>query len=390
MKNTLSFLFAFSLFFNVNCNNVEQHTTTQNTNQKELVAEKSYKVEGKVELFEVGATVKLSEFDPISQSKNLLGKGKVNEEGNYQIEFEIEEASLLRMDFPGGQYTMLAIDENQKNIEVNVEGKRGGYIKIKGSPDSEKLLAYDEFRAESNARLIRPTYAAMRAAGKTNSNPAEEIKAVEAYVKASNEHRKELIDFTEEHIGTSIALLGTVLRWTGDEEIKRLDDLVDKFKAKHPNLKMTKVMDDKVARYERTAIGAMAPAIAEKNQHGEMINLKDAKGKITLIDFWASWCGPCLRQVPDLMDAYDLYHDKGFEIFGVSVDSKEEKWKASIEKYEMPWPNVSDLKGWGSKTAADYNATFIPFNVLLDSDGKIIAKNLHSKELQKKLGELLK
>ena len=229
----------------------------------------------------------------------------------------------------------------------------------------------------------------MRAAGKTNENPAEEIKAVEAYVNASREHRKELIDFTEKNIGTSVALFGTVLRWTGDDEVVRLEKLVNEFKSVHPDLNMTKVMSEKVARYKTVALGAKAPAISENDTSGAVVSLYDAKGKVTLIDFWASWCGPCLRQVPDLLEAYDMYHEKGFEIYGVSVDSRAERWKASIDKYKMPWPNVSNLKGWGSKAAADYNATFIPFNVLLDADGKIIAKNLHSKELQGKLAELL-
>lgn len=350
---------------------------------------KSNTITGTVANFEADQGVQLYFFDPISQKKDKLADGPITADGSYQIKYNIPEASLLRIDFPGGQYAMLAVDETQTEINIDAEGKRGGSLMIKGSPASEKLLAYDAFRSESNTRLIRPTYDAMRAAGETNTNPAEEIKAVEAYVKASNEHRKELIDFTETEIGTSIALYGTVLRWTGDEEVSRLESLVNAFEDKHPNLSMTKAMKDKVTRYKRTAIGATAPIISEVDSSGNILNLYDAKGEVTLIDFWASWCGPCLRQVPDLLDAYDKYHDKGFEIYGVSVDSKEKSWKSAIAKYAMPWPNVSDLKGWGSKTAADYNATFVPYNLLLDSDGKIIAKNLHSKELQVKLDELL-
>ena len=250
-------------------------------------------------------------------------------------------------------------------------------------------MAYEKFRSESNDRLIKPTYDAMRAAGETNSNPVEEIKAVDAYVKASDEHRKELIDFTERSIGNSIALYGTVLRWTGDDEVVRLEKLVHDFKLVHPGLKMTKVMEDKVARYKKVALGVNAPSIIENDTSGIAIDLFKEKGKVTLIDFWASWCGPCLRQVPDLLEAYSIFHEKGFQIFGVSVDSNGDRWKAAIKKYDMPWPNVSNLKGWGSEAAASYNVTFIPFNVLIDQKGNIIAKNLHSKELQGKLAELL-
>ncbi len=379
MKNFtyLSILFFSVLFFN--CENKAQ----------EEIINSTYQISGNVVNPGEDGEVVLSLFDPVLQKKTPIDTVVINADKSYQLEFDFMEPDLFRVDFPGKQYVMLAIDAGQENIQLHAEGKSKGHVEIKGSPDSEKLLAYDKFRAESNTRLIKPTYDAMRAAGETNSNPAEEIKAVEAYVKASSEHRKELIDFTEKNIGTSIALFGTVLRWTGDDEVARLEKLVSDFKEVHPNLKMTKVMEDKVARYKKVAIGAQAPSISENDSSGVLISLYEAKGKVTLIDFWASWCGPCLRQVPDLMDAYNKYHEKGFEIFGVSVDSKGEKWKACIEKYEMPWPNVSNLKGWGSEAASSYNATFIPFNVLIDERGYIIAKNLHSKELQGKLAELL-
>lgn len=378
-KYKLLFPLFISIFF-FNCK-----STAQKENSKMAL----YKISGSVVNAEENSQVVLSLFDPVSQHKTPLDTAIINKDKSYQLGFSFSEPDLFRVDFPGGQNVMLAIDAGQENIQLNVEGNGRGNIEINGSPDSEKLLAYDEFRAESNERLIKPTYEAMRAAGETNSNPAEEIKAVEAYVKASDEHRKELIDFTEKNIGTSVALFGTVLRWTGDDEVARLEKLVNNFKSIHPDLKMTKVMEGKVERYKKIAVGVKAPAINENDPSGNSISLYDKKGKVTLIDFWASWCGPCLRQVPDLLDAYNMYHEKGFEIFGVSVDSKGDRWKASIEKYQMPWPNVSDLKGWGSVPAANYNVTFVPFNVLIDGGGNIIAKNLHSKELQVKLAELL-
>ena len=377
-KNVYLPVLFFSLFF-FNCENKAQ----------EEIKYTLYKINGNVVNPGENGVVVLSLFDPVSQEKTPIDTAIINSDNSYQLEFNFKEPGLFRVDFPGRQYVMLVIDAGQQSIQLHAEGKSNGHVEIIGSPDSEKLLAYEKFRAESNARLIKPTYDAMRAAGETNSNPAEEIKAVEAYVKASDEHRKELIDFTEKNIGASIALFGTVLRWTGDDEVGRLGKLVNNFKSAHPDLIMTKVMEGKVARYKKVAIGVKTPPIAENDTSGIAVNLYDAKGKVTLIDFWASWCGPCLRQVPDLLEAYNMYHVKGFEIFGVSVDSKSDRWKASIDKYKMPWPNVSNLKGWASEAAASYNVTFIPFNVLIDAEGNILAKNLHSKELQGKLAELL-
>ncbi len=329
----------------------------------------------------------LSTYDPLTQRKMGVDTSQITE-GKYHLQYIFSEADLYQLDFPGGQRVMLAIDKGQEKISLHVEARRNGKVEIIGSPDSEKLQAYEAFRQESNTRLIQPAYAAMRAATAAEDQ-AGEVAAVEAYAHASELHRSELIDFTEKNIGTSIALYGSMLRWTGDDNVAKLEKLVSDFKAVHPDLTMTSVMEDKVNRYKKVAIGAKAPAIAQADSSGNTISLEAAKGKYTLIDFWASWCGPCLLQMPDLHEAYDKFHDKGFEIYSVSVDNKADKWKAAIAKYKMNWPNVSDLKGWESSAARDYNATFVPFNLLIDQEGIIIAKNLHSKSLQSKLGSLL-
>ena len=353
------------------------------------IVDNNYVISGKVDTVLTNGTAILSLFDPVTQVKTPLDTAIIATDGRYELNFEFDTPDLYRVDFQKKQYAMLVIAEGQNNIQLDVEGVSKGKASIKGSIDSEKLLAYDNFRLASNARVVTPTYDAMRAASKKNDHEAE-IEAVQNYAHASEAHRVELLDFTEKEIGTSIALFGSMLRWTGDEEVGRLDQLVQAFKAVHPHLKMTKVMEDKVERFKKVALGAITPAISLPDTLGNTLTLTAAKGKYTLIDFWASWCTPCLLQIPDLKEAYAEYHAKGFEILGVSVDSKGKRWRNAIVKYEMTWPQVSDLKGWGAAAAADYNVTFIPFNVLIDAEGKIIAKNLHSKALKAKLEALLK
>ena len=151
---------------------------------------------------------------------------------------------------------------------------------------------------------------------------------------------------------------------------------------------MTAKMQDKVDRYKRVAIGANVTDIIGQDLSGNSIKLSDHLGKYTLIDFWASWCRPCILQIPDLQKAYTAFNQNGFEIFSFSVDRSETKWVEAAGKYSMPWVHASDIKGWQSQVAADYNVTFVPFNFLLDQDGKIIAKNLHHKTLYKYLSQL--
>ena len=349
-----------------------------------------YTISGKYYVQEDNQEIILHSYDPVTQVKTPLDTSSVvSTTGEFELSYEYTGPDLFRVDFPNRKYVMLAIDQGQRNIELNMEGNHIDSVFLSGSTDSEKLLAYEQFRKKSFDMHVKPAYDAMAEAGKINENPEEEIKAVTAYANANGVHRKELIEFAEKNIGTSIALFGTMLRWTGEDEVDRLDQLVANFEKVHADLPMAQKMRNKVERYKKVAIGAIAPEIAENNREGVVVKLSEARGKVTLIDFWASWCGPCLRQIPDLKEAYAEYHDEGFEIFGVSVDRREDRWKKSIDNYEMTWPNVSNLKGWGSEAAASYNVTFIPFNVLLDDKGVIIAKNLHSKELKDKLEELL-
>ncbi len=143
-------------------------------------------------------------------------------------------------------------------------------------------------------------------------------------------------------------------------------------------------------------IGTKAPDINLPNPDGDSIALSSLKGKIVLIDFWASWCAPCLKEQPELKTIYQKYqHAKftnadGFTIYGVSLDSKKENWINAINKFGIDWPQVSDLKFWNSAPAKLYGLEGIPYNFLIDGSGEIEAKDLHGENLMKVLKNLEK
>jgi len=151
---------------------------------------------------------------------------------------------------------------------------------------------------------------------------------------------------------------------------------------------LKKIMDANV----KTDIGAVAADFTATTAEGKSFKLSDFyKGKkVVLIDFWASWCGPCRKENPNVVKAYNQFHQKGFEIVGFSLDEEKNDWLAAIKKDNLTWTQVSDLKGWESSIAKLYNVSAIPTNFLIDGNGKILASNLRGEELENKLQELLK
>lgn len=144
----------------------------------------------------------------------------------------------------------------------------------------------------------------------------------------------------------------------------------------------------KLAVAQRTDIGKPIIDVKLPDTAGVAVSLSSFKGHVTLLDFWASWCGPCRQENPNVVKAYQKYHDKGFEIYAVSLDTKRESWIAAIKKDGLTWTHVSDLKGWEAGPAADYGVRAIPSNVLIDKEGKVLAKNLRSEDLQRTLEQL--
>ena len=138
-----------------------------------------------------------------------------------------------------------------------------------------------------------------------------------------------------------------------------------------------------------TAIGGIAMDFTQNDINGKPVSLSSFRGKYLLIDFWASWCGPCRAENPNVVKAYNAYKNKGFEILGVSLDQSKEPWLAAIKKDKLAWTQVSDLKGWENAVSQKYRIESIPASFLLDKDGKIIARDLRGEALEKKLKELM-
>ncbi len=193
----------------------------------------------------------------------------------------------------------------------------------------------------------------------------------------------------------SLVSLAAVQMMDAEENFELYKKVNDALQKEMPNSIYTGNFNEKVSKMSVLAPGSEAPDITLNDVNGNPISLSSLKGKVVLVDFWASWCKPCRIENPNVVEAYKKFNKQGFEVFSVSLDGMQQQpnakqdWINAIEKDNLIWKNhVSDLQGWSSSVVPLYNISGIPFAVLLDREGKIIAKNLRGEELHNKLNEI--
>jgi len=184
--------------------------------------------------------------------------------------------------------------------------------------------------------------------------------------------------------------LGAIVQTLNGKNHPAFADYANLFVEKygHENASYMSELRTSVSSAKNFIIGAVAPDFEQKTPEGESMKLSDLRGKVVLVDFWASWCGPCRRENPNVVNLYNKYKADGFDVLGVSLDRTKNKWTGAIEKDKLEWHHVSDLKGWKNAVAKQYSVRSIPHTILLDRDGKIIARNIRSHELAGKLKEI--
>lgn len=260
-------------------------------------------------------------------------------------------------------------------------------VKIVGGPAQTTLNEYQEL-VDSTQRAQNKAQQDMQAAYQ-EGNQMKMQGIQNSFMKFVEEARKketeEFGKLTHSFVGGYI-LASNMMKMPADMLRKRYDMLDDQVKAT-PNAKAVLQYLEKI---ERISVGRIAPDFTMLNNEGDSVTLSKVKGKLKLLDFWASWCGPCRQEMPNLVKLYKNYQTRGLEIVSVSLDTDRQKWLNSMIEEGMTWKSLSDLKGPQSPVAALYAVQSIPFTVLLDSDNTILAINLRGEALQKKVAELLK
>lgn len=368
LKNS-SFTIIISIVFLIGC-------TSKNQN--------SFGISGKVENLNTNYIV-LSKIENLQKkTTKTIDTLNVNKRGEFNSVYFLEP-NIYNLTFDT-KTIQLAIDKGQ---HITINGSSIEDLTIAGSSDTKLLNAYESFRKESLNSLVNSVRKQIKKLKKSGAEQTEIAELRELEVENYKKHLNELVVFIKENMGTSIAIYPTSIRWNGDENLSFLQELVANFEEKHPTLEITRKLKEKLQLLKKTSIGSVISGIDMPNSVDKIVHLDSIKGTYTLIDFWASWCPPCRTESVLLNELYTSYQSKGFEIYGISLDSKKDRWLKALEQDKRVWPEVSTIEGFNTPVAIEYNITALPTNFLIDINGKIIAVNIHGKELKEKITELL-
>jgi len=233
--------------------------------------------------------------------------------------------------------------------------------------------------------------------GQFQMNTSEETQKTEAFKKefykkveaVDKKQAATVAKFIQDHPVSPISLYALAENMGSQATLPQIKELYAVLSPAIRNSTAGKSYAASIARMEKTAIGSPAPDFVENDVNGKPISLKNYRGKYVLLDFWASWCGPCRKENPNVLKAWNKYKDKNFVVIGVSLDQTKEPWLAAIKKDELPWTHISGLKGFDDPVAMLYEVHAIPVNYLIDPNGKIIATRLRDVALDEKLASVL-
>ena len=355
---------------------------------QDVAAADGYEVSGQLKNAPAGTVIRLAELTASQFVEKA--QAKTDASGNFTLKGLAATPGIYQLKLDEANQVLLLLD-NKTRVQVGGDARSlPATYTVKGSKDAELLRQLSRAMAGSKAQLesVGKRYNEAGQAGKT-----AEMKAIEQeYYTIQGRNTatmKTLIRRNPTALASGFAV-GAFMN--PDEQFQFIDSVNTVQRKANPNSPFVKELTARLEPMRTTVQGALAPDINLPMPDGKKLALSSLRGKYVLIDFWASWCGPCRQENPNVVRAYNQFKNKGkgFTIYSVSLDQDKGKWEKAIAADGLIWSHVSDLAGWNSVAGAAYGVKSIPQSFLLDPQGKIIAKNLRGEALAAKLAEVLK
>jgi peroxiredoxin len=331
--------------------------------------------------------VQLDSVTVSADQKTFTLKGKTTNTGIYDVLIGGRNGAMVPLVNDGDEITL--------NLDFTNPDK---FYTVQGSPASRELrdFIFTYSDKSDNINLTMNSLDSLKQFGASDTALISATNRKNAAIGELNKYLKDFLASVKNPVvatfalGRSIQTLQTdfepelnklAARFPQDTHLNELKKSYDAYKAE--------LAKQEQLREENSWVGKQAPELTMPDVNGRNISLSSFRGKYVLVDFWASWCGPCLKENPNVVNAYNRFKDKNFTVLGVSLDRDKENWVQAIQEGNLNWTQISDLAYWNSKAVEIFKFNGIPFNVLVDPQGKIIAENLRGDGLPAKLQEVL-
>jgi peroxiredoxin len=349
---------------------------------KPKAAAPGYTLQGKVDAPD-GTKVYLMSFGDVPKKDSTTVQGN-----HFAFKGRVAEPTWYGLRLPAVKhYAGLFVENHPLTVELPADAQARPIVK--GSAAQDEYNTYDQqWKAiTQKAGSIYEMLKQATPAGAKEATPEARKEADVRFAALEAESKQIAEAYVQAHPNSVVA--ASIVQWrfvdfpNYDEANKLYKQLGPVAKASEPGRSVNKFM----TTWDKTAVGTK-PEFAQADTNGKQVKLSDFRGKYVLVDFWASWCAPCRAENPNVKAMYSKYHGQGFEVVGVSLDSKKEPWLKAVETDGLAWTQLSDLQGWKNAVALQYGIAAVPQNFLVDPQGKVIAKNLRGEELQAKLAQL--